>query len=179
MVAGLALGYGLACADGRRAVATGVRVGEHSFSEAAALKEGLVELAWRHVHALRGPESGLEEVVDVHRLRTDPRSLARIEGLIEEYANTPQESELTHVRMVMLWRSDQKDRWLDEYLRIVYQHPTWATVTVDSMRARELACALGRMGEWERARAHLRSIPEVILADRLHPKEIRCVDTRP
>ncbi|MCC6233086.1 MAG: hypothetical protein IT580_10615 [Verrucomicrobiales bacterium] len=85
-------------------------------------------------------------------IRETRDQIAEFEGTAEEW--------LLHGEMLrLLQRAERSEEWLDAYLDLVQRNPTDSLIENLELRAREVACRLGREAELEPVLAHWSQLP--------------------
>jgi hypothetical protein len=82
-----------------------------------------------------------------------------LEQGMHEFEGTEQELELVQELLVTLKRAEHFDRWLDVYLKTLYEHPTHPVPLHFAQEALAVSHAVGRQGEVLAGLRHLLTIP--------------------
>jgi hypothetical protein len=133
-----------------------------SFSEvenATAVVQGLADQFlddWRH-----------RRVVDLRRHSTQGRTGAEPAEMLrrglEEFGNTPAKDKIEKELLRFLRQSGEQNEFLDEYLKMAYLHPGYASVAAFSEAALSAAQSTGREYEYAEVVRHRAAIPEQFL----------------
>jgi len=139
-----------------------------SFSEienAKAVVQGLADQFlddWRHRRV-----ADLRRHSAQARNGSDPAEMLR-RGL-EELGDNPAEDKMEKELLRFLRQSGEQDEFLDEYLKMAYLHPAYASVPAFSEAALSASQSTGREYEYAEVMRHHAAIPEQIL-ERISPE---------
>lgn len=135
-----------------------------SFSEVENTKALLDALAKRYlcevfVQATTGRQSPLGDVSESAKPRSQAAAIRILKAGVAEFAGT--EQELLMMRFLLKWLRRDKlyGRWLDVYLRTLYQHPTHPLIGDFVGDAVAIGKATGRSNELRAGFRHLLGIP--------------------
>ena len=141
-------------------------ISEQSFSEVANAKALLQALSERYISEVRvlryldGTQSS-SEVPSPFPADQEPLSVTIdvLQKGVEAFEGTGQELEVAYDLLLTLKSAGQYDRWLEVYLRALYEHPTHGLVEVFARDAVSIGRAVGRESEVVRGFRHLSDIP--------------------
>lgn len=86
-------------------------------------------------------------------------AIREVEANLERFKGTEQELVLTQELLLLLKHVRQYDRWLEVYLRTLYEHPTHRVVARFAEDAREIGQAAGQIGRVRSGFEHRAEIP--------------------
>jgi hypothetical protein len=118
----------------------------------------LMEVRLRH-HASALGARGVSHGPNPAYVSQRARAINEIERGIEEFRGTEPELSLVQEQLYLLKREQQPDRWLDVYLRVLYEHPTASVVRSNLRCAQEISESIGRERELAAAFHFLTRIP--------------------
>jgi hypothetical protein len=128
-----------------------------SFSEIENTRALLNALAAQSISAVRIRFESQGDAVS--RGRAAEAGLQALESTLAEFEGTEQEFTLINEQLLLLFRAGQPSRWLDVYLKTLYERPTHELVGRNAQRALTLAKETGREQELLAGFHHVTSIP--------------------
>ena len=138
---------------------------QKSFSEVEnviATLEGLCEKVRMEIQARRAAEQRATANARGADPQTEPHlstAIAELEQVMSEFAGTDQELDVAQDLLLALKKANQLDRWLDVYLKGLYEHPTHPVVARFAQDAVVVARRCGREENVLAAFQHLEHIP--------------------
>jgi len=137
-----------------------------SFSEVEQARAQLQALARRHLYVLQLRQAELLHAVQSGDSGQRARAVAELQQLaaefeqaLDEFRGTGEEPLLTTGLLTLLASERAHARWLDVYLRLLYQQPTESVVGRLAGEAVAVARATGRLEEVLAALRHVTRIP--------------------
>jgi len=136
-----------------------------SFSEVENTKSSLEALCLRFTTAVRAKRLAdwpAHAALPGSGTATEPRLASAIVDLeegLKEFAGTDQELEVAQDLLLALKEARQSDRWIDVYLKELYDHPTHPVVGRLARDAIGIADQCGRQASLRAALLYLQSVP--------------------
>lgn len=124
-----------------------------SFSEIENAKAMLSGLSFQYMAEISARRARIGQAPQLKE------AVREVERAIEEFSGTEEEVTLLRVELGLLKEEEHYDRWLDVYLRVLYEHPTQKMVGCLAEEAIALGRETGRQNDLKDAFEHLIRIP--------------------